>query len=252
MNESMVPQVKPYPETLQLFDRQDDAVIARRLGGAVLKEYVYAFKQAGSMIYGLGVDGAEACKRELAKTGEAIREDDIVLMKEDAEFAYFKAFASRWRVQITTKDEDKKMDTVVEVKRQAKFVTRRNGELEANPFWFEQGASKAMRNAILNLIPEEIKQRVIRMYKEEAKVIEMTPEVGDAMTHEANASFKDKDERDALVTKLTDRWTELELTQSAVRAILDKKGLSAVLAKRGADWSTVDLAVIKDLLAEAS
>jgi hypothetical protein len=124
--------------------------------------------------------------------------------------------------------------------------------LEANPFWFEQGGSKAMRNAILNLIPEDIKQRVVRMYKDEAKVVEMTPEVGDAMTHEANASFKEKDERAALVKRLQDRWRELELTRSQVHMILVKRGLSKLLATADADWSTVDLAIIQDLLAEAS
>jgi hypothetical protein len=251
MNEPTVPQVKPYPETLMLFDRADDAAIANRLTrGAILREYVYAFKQSGQMIYGLGVDGAEACKRELAKTGEVIREDDIVLMKEDAETAYFKAFASRWVIR--ENKEEKRLDTVVELKRQPKFITRRNGELEANPFWFEQGGSKAMRNAILNLIPEDIKQRVVRMYKDEAKVVEMTPEVGDAMTHEANASFKEKDERAALVKRLQDRWRELELTRSQVHMILVKRGLSKLLATADADWSTVDLAIIQDLLAEAS
>ena len=249
MNEPSVPQVRPYPEALQLFDRADDVQIANQLKGVVLKEYVYAFKQAGQMIYGLGVDGAEACKRELAKTGEVIREDDIQLMHQDTETAYFKAFASRWVVRVG--QEEKKLDTVVELKRQPKFITRRNGELEANPFWFEQGGSKAMRNAILNLIPEEIKQRVIRMYKEEAKVVEMTPEVGDAMTHEANASMKETDERKDLVYKLTERWRELGLMQSQVKAILHAKGLSVALATKGADWSMIDLAVIRDLLAEA-
>ena len=244
MNEPKDSMVKPHPETLMLFDRQDDTQIANRLKGVVLREYVYAFKQQGQMIYGLGVDGAEACKRELAKVGEVIREDDIQVMHQDAETAYFKAFASRWF-------NEKKLDTTVELKRQPKYITRRDGSTEVNPFWFEQGGSKAMRNAILNLIPEEIKQRVIQMYKESAKVVEMTPEVGDSMAQEAGASMKDADERRDLVYKLTERWRELGLMQSQVKSILNAKGLSQVLATKGADWSMIDVAVIRDLLKEA-
>ena len=70
----------------------------------------------------------------------------------------------------------------------------------------------------------------------------MTPEVGDAMTHEAHASFKDKDEFAAAVQKLKDRWIELDLSKSAV----------ASLASRNADWSGVDIAVVHDLLQEAT
>ena len=244
MNNEEISTVKPHPETLMLFDRQDDTQIAQRLRGTVLKEYVYAFKQMGQMIYGLGIDGAEACKRELAKVGEVIREDEITIMYQDAERAFFQAKASRWF-------NERKLDTTVELKNQAKYITRRDGSTEANPFWLEQGGSKAMRNAILNLIPEEIKQRVIQMYKEAAKIVEMPPEVADAMAHEAGASMKDADERRDLVYKLTERWRELGLMQSQVKTILNAKGLSVALASKGADWSMIDVAVIRDLLKEA-
>jgi hypothetical protein len=241
--------VKPSQEAFMLFDREDDSVIANRLRGAVLKEYVYAFKQQGQMIYGLGVDGAEACKRELAKIGEVIREDGITIMYQDPDRAFFQALASRWSV--VRGQAEMKLDTTVELKNQAKFITRRDGTQEPNSFWLEQGGSKAMRNAVLNLIPEWIKQQVIAMYKAEAKVVEMTPPVADALTQEAHAAFKDKDERDGLVEKLKQRWIDLELGQSQVKAILKKKGLSESLASRTADWSTVDIAVIQDLVKEA-
>lgn len=243
-----VPAVKSHPETLMLFDRQDDTQIANRLRGIVLKEFVYGFKQGGQMIYGLGVDGAEACKRELAKVGEVIREDEITIMYQDAERVYFQARASRWAVNGKS---ETKLDTTVELKNQMKYITRRDGSTEADPFWLEKGGSKAMRNAILNLIPEEIKQRVIAMYKESAKVVEMAPEVADAMTHEAAKSMQEADERKTLVYQLQERWRDLGLMQSAVKMILEKKGLPAVLATRNADWSSVDLAVIKDLLEDS-
>lgn len=242
--------VKPSQEAFMLFDRQDDAQIANRLKGLMLREFVYAFKQQGQMIYGLGVDGAEACKRELAKIGEVIRVDDVILMHQDAERAYFKAQASRWSVM--RGQPEMRLDTTVDLKMQAKFITRRDGTQEPNPFWFEQGGSKATRNAILNLIPEEIKQRVIEMYKAQAKIVEMDPPTADAMTHEAHAAFKEKDEQSKLVKKLIARWIELDLGKKAVAAILAKKGLPESLSSRDADWSTVDPAIIRDLIEEAS
>src|SRR5438132_1651581 len=73
------------PETLLLFDRADDDAIVARIRGAALQEYVYSFKQGGQMIYGLGIDGAEACKRELAKVSELLTEDAHALFPKSAE-----------------------------------------------------------------------------------------------------------------------------------------------------------------------
>jgi hypothetical protein len=202
------------------------------------------------MIYGLSVDGADECKRELARSGEVIREDEITILREDPDYAYFVAKTSRWA--IAPDKPEIKLDTKIETKRQAKFTTRRDGSVEPNPFWFAQGASKAMRNAVLGLVPAVIKQRVIALYQGSAKVVEATPEVGDAMAHEHHAAFKEKDERGDLVKKLMDRWTELQLTKVQVMAILDNRKLPVVLATRHADWSSVDVAVIRDLLADAS
>jgi hypothetical protein len=60
-----------------------------------------------------------------------------------------------------------KLDSDIGTKRQAKFTKYGN----ANEFWFEQGCAKAMRNAILRLTPEEIKAKVIELYKANAKMV---------------------------------------------------------------------------------
>lgn len=232
-------------EAFLLFDRQDDQAVLARIRGAALKEYVYGFKQAGQMIYGLGVDGAQACKRELARMGEVIEEDDIVIEREDVEYAYFKAKASRWSVNGTT-GQRIKLDTTIEMKRQAKFTTRRDGSVDPNQFWLEQGGSKAMRNAVLNLVPEPIKQKVIDAYKTQARVVEVTPEVADAMTEEYHAAFKDKDERDGLVAEIHNLWHDLQATAGWIKGVLREAGLNEALSHPKADWSSVSLAAISD------
>ena len=150
-----------------LFDRADDEMIIAKLRGEVAKNLVYCFKQQGQMIYGLGIDGAEACKRELAKHGEVIEEESVEVVKEDNYQVLVEARASRWAVNADTGTR-LKLDTVIGVKRQEKMM----GSGARNPFWWEQAASKAMRNAILRLVPEEIKVRVIENYKQYAKEVE--------------------------------------------------------------------------------
>ena len=169
--------LSPYTQTINhqknsstpyvLFDRADDDAILAKLKGAVLESIVYCFKQQDKKVYGLGIDGAEACKRELAREGEVIEEEQVSLIKEDNAAAYFEARASRWAIHSQTGNRIK-LDSALGFKRQDKF-TPSGGK---NPFWYEAGASKAMRNAILRLTPEGIKMRLIEMYKEHAKQVE--------------------------------------------------------------------------------
>lgn len=177
--------VEPY----LLFDRADDEGIIARIRGAALKRYVYHFKQGGQEIYGLGIDGAEACKRELARAGEVLEEDDVQIERDEPEAAYFKARCSRWAANKEGKRI--KLDSTLGMKRQAKFITRRDGTIEPNPFWFEQGCSKAIRNAILNLTPMEIQERVIEAFKGKGQVIDvtMTPDAAGEMLEDAHAAF---------------------------------------------------------------
>ena len=140
------------------FDRADDALIAERLKGRSLSAMVYHFKQQGQDVYGLGVDGAEACKREMAKNGEIIDEESVKLEKDTDREAYFLAKATRYAYHGATRVM---LDSAIGSKRQSKWTPSGS----ANPFWFEQGCTKAMRNAILRLTPELIKQQVIEAYK---------------------------------------------------------------------------------------
>lgn len=236
-------------EAFMLFDRADDAQVIARIRGAALREYVYGFKQGGQMIYGLGADGADACKRELAiLRGEVIDEAECTIESQDVEHAIFKAKAIRWAVN-QTGEKRIQLDSALEMKRQAKFTTRRDGSQEPNQFWVEQGSSKAIRNAILKLIPEEIKQKVILAYKDQAKVVDAAPgsDVNEAMGHEYHQAFRDKDERDGLVAEVRELWRGAGMTVAGVKATLKGAGLSEALAQQNADWSTVSLASIADL-----
>jgi len=234
-------------ETALLFDRTDDAQIVARIQGRALKECVYGFRQNGVMIYGLSVDGAEECKREMARMGEVIREDEITLDREDAEYAYFKAYASRWGI---TLGKEMKLDTTVELKRQPKYITLRNGTQLPDEFWYEKGGSKAMRNAVLNLVSESVKAIIIEKYKDSARVVEQTPAEVDARVAEIHRGMEAKDERDDLVRELRGLWEELKRPKIYVKTLLRDRGLSDVLAEPTASWAGVDQTIIADLVAD--
>lgn len=246
---------KASPDAFLLFDRQDDAAVIARIQGAALREMVYAFKQRGATIYGLGIDGAEECKRELARMGEVIRMDEVEIMRETPDEAYFRAKASRWAVRnpagIGGPSHEVQLDTTIELKRQPKFLTRRDGTLEPDDFWLEKGGSKASRNAILNLIPEQVKQMVIEKFKQQARVVEATPEQVDADVAKYHATMDAKDEREKKVRDLKAAWRDKRFSKADVKALLRGKHLSESLADDHVSWMTVDEAVVDELLAAA-
>lgn len=164
--EAITPSIRAADGTpYLLFDRADDEAIVQKLKGQIASAYVYHFKQQGQDIYGLGVDGAEACKRELARSGEVIEEVDVQIEKDEPGVAYFKAYARR--VAVNRDGHRIELDSAIGAKRQEKVYPTG----KPNVFWFEQGCAKAIRNAILRLIPEEIKARVVEMYKASAKPV---------------------------------------------------------------------------------
>lgn len=248
------------PETLLLFDRADDEQIVMRIHGAALKECVYTFKQAGQDIYGLSVDGIEECKRELAKTGEVIRVDDVKIEYQDAETAYFKAYTSRWSVGMKTAPGqldaqphvfEMKLDTSVDGKRQPKYITTRNNVQLPDEFWFEKGMSKAVRNAEANLIPEYIKARIIERFKSAAKSVAPTPAQVDARVNEIHRGMEEKDERDKLIAGIVAAFEAKRWFQSDVKKFLRDNALSETLASRTADWSSIPTDILRDVKAKA-
>jgi hypothetical protein len=153
--------VTPY-DAFQQMDAWDDEALLAELQGAVAKSLVYEFKQAGATVTGLSKVGVDECCMELVKRGEVIREEEIEVeyMGEGAEReAVFKVWAARY---VVAKDGagEVRLERVLGVKRQPLY---QGGKL--NPFWYEQGAMKAARNARFRLIPAAIREGVIAAAK---------------------------------------------------------------------------------------
>lgn len=170
--EDRLPVIK---SNLQL-DFIDDKAIVAELQGRIEESWVYHFKQGGKEIWGLSKIGIDAACREMAKKGEAIREDGVTYDPDpnDPRYMLFKASASRWLVIVSkdgTEHKEVMLDRAFGTKRQCLYIITSDGVSKTpNPFWFELGSVKAFRNAKNRLISEEIRSQIIAMAKELGKV----------------------------------------------------------------------------------
>ncbi|MGW8181676.1 MAG: hypothetical protein ACWGQW_23340, partial [bacterium] len=141
----------------------DDKQILAELEGRIPDVLTYHFKDKGQEIWGLSKAGVDEATGELAKQGEVIRELDSSFEIHGKD-GLFTATAGRY---VISKDgTEVLLDTKKGFKRQP--MSYNSGS--PNPFWFEQGAIKACRNASMRLIPSAIKQGVIELAKKQGKV----------------------------------------------------------------------------------
>ena len=161
-----------------LFDKLDDAVIAAEIEGKLVNECVYHFAPAGGKeVWGIGKKGVDLCIQEMAKKGMAVRDDDVTWTVDpmDPEYMLFKAHVRRIFVKNPASGGgEAEVDTAIGLKRQWTKMQRRDKSIVADPFWFEKGGQKAIRNARLRLIPEEIQSTIIAFAKKEGRVKEIS------------------------------------------------------------------------------
>ncbi len=152
------------PSVLAQMDALDEqAVIARLSGGLaeVSKRWVYSFPQGGSTVTGLSIDGVQEAARHLSSQGEAITQDWVRLDTQNEREAYFTAKAIRFAV--SQDGQRAEVDSAIRAKRQPKWRKRKDGKGEDFiDFWYEIGVAKALRNAVEALLPEAIKQHMIK------------------------------------------------------------------------------------------
>lgn len=144
---------------LDLIDNIEDEEIVAAIGKQITKSWVYEFPQGNETIRGLSAEGVEQAARQLAKSGEAIREMDIVVQYEDENEARFVAKAGRYA--ISAAGEEVLLDVAIRAKRQPKFMKLRNGGTKFDDHWYEKGITKANRNAKAALLPEAAKTLIL-------------------------------------------------------------------------------------------
>ena len=147
---------EPGTDALVKIEELETQAIIAGLEGRVTKTWVYDIPKVG---VNLSVIGVEQAAREMAKRGEAIREVSVVLSDQNDFEAFFIAQAKRYAVN--AQGVEVELDSAIRGKRQPKFIRLKSGEHQFNPHWYEVGITKAIRNAKLALIDEEVRQHVI-------------------------------------------------------------------------------------------
>lgn len=157
----------PHHETYEILDRADEEEILAELSGRVTDKYVYTFKQGGQEVPVLSKAGVDWACREYARQGEVIRiiDKEITPDSEDPEYIYIVITAQRFVIDKETLRETP-LDSTLGVKRQWRKMRRKKydgggEEVVEDPFFFEKGVSKAIRNAKRNLMPTDFITQII-------------------------------------------------------------------------------------------
>ena len=153
-----------------LMDQLDDSLIIQELEGRLPEVLTYHFTDKDKKeIWGISKAGVDEAKAMMAKnSGEVVRELEVNFIDGEHE-AMFNVKSARY---VVSKDgREVMLDWAFGFKRQPKKTPYGND----NPFWYEQGAIKACRNASMRLIPKAIQQAVIEYAKKENKVKEVGP-----------------------------------------------------------------------------
>ena len=169
-----LPAVSQGIDIFQRFDALDDKIIIDELENRVIDKWVYHFKPKDAPeVWGLGKAGIDGCARELSKEGIALREEDVKVQVDptNAQYVLFTARVAKHFVD--KQGEEAMVESAIGTKRQWTKMELKSGKVITDPFWYEKGSIKALRNAKARLIPEELKAQIIAFAKKEGKVKEV-------------------------------------------------------------------------------
>lgn len=227
-----------------IMDSLDDEIIKAELENRVVKTWVYSFSSEGREQTGLSKVGVDACCTEMAKQGNVIREGAITFTPDptNKEYVLFQGMATRYVVNADGKEI--KMEEVNGTKRQCIMMRRKDKSIEEDPFWYEKGAMKAIRNARARLIPEEVKSKIIAFAKEKGRVknIDETKDFGDIPDFKPpKAENKPQTDSDLMTEpqrrKLWAMMKEATLSNDEAKAFFDWYGHGGQLTKKEAsEW----------------
>lgn len=150
----------------QVFDALDDELILDEIKGRITEAWVY---DAGGKI-GISKKGVDQSILEMAKQGWVFEELDVKVF-DDPSDADYKLFTARVQAFRYTKEREK-IEQGIQIGSKRQWIKMRltSGALQPDPFWYEKGCAKAIRNAKLRFIPVEIESAVIALAKQSGRV----------------------------------------------------------------------------------
>lgn len=148
------------------FDELDDSLVVAEIDKKVAEVWVYHFVQDKHEVWGLAKEGVDQCAILMGKKGTALREDEVTFQVDPTSPEHVIFIAKVSKHLVDEKGNEAGVESTIGTKRQSLMRKVKTKEapfytMVSNDFWAEQGAMKAIRNAKMRLIPEEIKSRVI-------------------------------------------------------------------------------------------
>lgn len=128
-----------YDQARGIVEKTDEALVEAEIRGEVITQFVYKFPSGGRDVIGLTYAGV----REIAKRVGRIAVEDMDIQSHPESYI----------VVCRAKNLDNEV-TMMGVAEQSKFLVRRDGKKDTDPFALQKASSKAQRNAIRALIPE--------------------------------------------------------------------------------------------------
>ncbi len=156
------------------FDNLDDEAIVAELEGRLVDSAVYHFRQDGKELWGLSKVGADWAVTELGRKGYIMRDEKLEYVLDPTDPSYVLFTAQVGKYYVGKSGDEAQGEAAIGTKRQWTKMKRRDDSIVSDPFWFEKGSQKAIRNARLRLIPEETKAAIISVAKDKGRVKEVT------------------------------------------------------------------------------
>lgn len=218
------------------FDALDDTAIVDELEGRLAQSAVYHFNQDGKELWGLGKVGVDWCATELAKKGYIIRDEELQYQLDptNPDYVLFSARVGKYFVDKT--GVEAKVDATIGTKRQWTKLKRRDGTLMPDPFWFEKGSMKAVRNARMRLIPEETKAAIITAARGGGKVREVRREeleVGRSQVERQPEKVESKTGQPSPAPPKSNAFAEKMKEFNAAKEALGSDAYHTILGARG-------------------
>jgi len=158
---SSIEVVKPESyEEFAIMERKDEEQILAELKGHYLEEFVYSFEHAGRRVIGLSWAGVKECAYRMGGI-------DVVDCRVEDKGDYWLVLAKA--VDRTTGSGRYGIST------QPKKMNLKDGSEQEDLFSLPKALSKAQRNAIRGLIPEQYIKTFLDHYLQEKRIIEAKP-----------------------------------------------------------------------------
>lgn len=157
-------QQESAPENFELMDREDEEQILLELRGAPVEKFIYKNSRGD---FDLSYAGTKWAVRKMAEEGEVIRVDGHPKVERcviDPEYITVTILGKRVKVNAEAKSETV-LDTNVGAARGWIKQKLRDNRIVADEFFFNKTVSKATRNLLQILMPQDFKRRIIETLK---------------------------------------------------------------------------------------